>query len=278
MLEKNIRTWKRVYGICLAALTAIVGALFILQAWLIFFSKENSPYTVEIIGEKFKQIAIPFWLWVAAVVFGGALAYRFPEEEKMLKLQADMRKNLDRLKGRLSQNEGGRYALSKENRFRIAVTSVCVAVCILCAIIALLRLFHKDYAPLFSAEIFTENNAAADRLVRGVPWCLAAFAVGMIAVELITRSLKRETVAVKKQLAENAKKGVKMAQVQNKKTVWQRLCLKYPVFTSKWWKIGLQTGLCVLALVLIVVGICNGGMLDVYDKARKICTQCIGLG
>jgi hypothetical protein len=259
-------------------LTAIVGALFILQAWSIFLSGENSPYTAEIIHEKFRQIAIPFWFWVAAVIFGGVLAYRFPEEEKIGKAQADLRKNLYHLKGRLPQNEGGRYALNKENRFRIVVLAVCIALCVLFGIIALLYLLNKNYTPLFSAEIFTENNGAADRLVRGLPWCLAALIVGMIAVELIKRSLKRETAAVKKQIAENAKKGVKPAQAQKKNSVWKTLCLKYPVLTSKWWKIGLQAGLCVLALVLIVVGICNGGMLDVYDKARKICTQCIGLG
>jgi hypothetical protein len=31
-------------------------------------------------------------------------------------------------------------------------------------------------------------------------------------------------------------------------------------------------------IALIVVGIVNGGMADVFEKARNICTQCIGLG
>ena len=34
----------------------------------------------------------------------------------------------------------------------------------------------------------------------------------------------------------------------------------------------------VLGVIFVVIGICNGGMGDVLDKAVKICTQCIGLG
>ena len=36
--------------------------------------------------------------------------------------------------------------------------------------------------------------------------------------------------------------------------------------------------LTVLALLLIILGIMNGGMADVLAKAVKICTECIGLG
>jgi hypothetical protein len=31
-------------------------------------------------------------------------------------------------------------------------------------------------------------------------------------------------------------------------------------------------------LLFIVLGIVNGGMADVLNKAIKICTECIGLG
>ena len=33
-----------------------------------------------------------------------------------------------------------------------------------------------------------------------------------------------------------------------------------------------------VAFVLIIVGVCNGGMKDVLLKGINICTQCIGLG
>lgn len=40
----------------------------------------------------------------------------------------------------------------------------------------------------------------------------------------------------------------------------------------------LRTGLLVLALVLIVLGVLNGGLRDVLIKAANLCTECIGLG
>ena len=40
----------------------------------------------------------------------------------------------------------------------------------------------------------------------------------------------------------------------------------------------LRTALLVAALVLIVAGIFNGSARDVFGKAVKICTECVGLG
>ncbi|MBR4236391.1 MAG: hypothetical protein IKR85_10085 [Clostridia bacterium] len=40
----------------------------------------------------------------------------------------------------------------------------------------------------------------------------------------------------------------------------------------------LRAALYACALALIILGILNGGLNDVYVKARNICTECIGLG
>lgn len=36
--------------------------------------------------------------------------------------------------------------------------------------------------------------------------------------------------------------------------------------------------LIVAAVGLIVAGVLNGGLMDVLEKAKKICMECIGLG
>ena len=41
---------------------------------------------------------------------------------------------------------------------------------------------------------------------------------------------------------------------------------------------GLRWALLALALALIVLGVLNGGLRDVFIKAANICTECIGLG
>lgn len=40
----------------------------------------------------------------------------------------------------------------------------------------------------------------------------------------------------------------------------------------------IRAALIVLAALLIVAGILNGGLRDVLYKAKNICTECIGLG
>ena len=39
-----------------------------------------------------------------------------------------------------------------------------------------------------------------------------------------------------------------------------------------------RTALLVLAVILIIHGILNGSMKDVFQKAVRICMECIGLG
>lgn len=40
----------------------------------------------------------------------------------------------------------------------------------------------------------------------------------------------------------------------------------------------LRTAVLVIALVLIVIGIINGGLEDVLAKGAAVCTECVGLG
>ena len=40
----------------------------------------------------------------------------------------------------------------------------------------------------------------------------------------------------------------------------------------------LQSIILILAIVLILLGIWNGGMDEVFDKGAAICTECVGLG
>ena len=91
MGENKAQTARRIYGICLTVLTMVVAALFIVQIWLLFRSSESSPYTVESVSKRFSQIAIPFYLWLAAIAGGGVLSYAFPEGEEMPKALVETR-------------------------------------------------------------------------------------------------------------------------------------------------------------------------------------------
>ena len=44
------------------------------------------------------------------------------------------------------------------------------------------------------------------------------------------------------------------------------------------WKKALWAALFAAAVLLIVLGVANGGARDVLAKAARICSECIGLG
>ncbi len=278
MTEHGIRKIKTCYKLAMSALTAVVGLLFILQVWAIFFSAEKSPFTYAIIGEKLLELLVPALLWVQGVIGGGVLWRLYPDEKEKLRGELSPRVTLHRLKARLPKDEGGMYELKRIKALSIVVWSVVAFACLAASVAVLSILFDGAYEPMFKGEFFTAHDGAADRLLRCAVYVVACALTCITAVFVDEQLVEKETRLVKAQLAENAKKGVKPVKTGKKATMYESILEKYPVFKSKWWKQGLQIGLCAVGLALFVIGIVNGGMSDVFEKARNICTQCIGLG
>lgn len=277
MIEKKMRTARLIYGICLSVLTVAVAVLFIVQAWAIFRSAEDSPYTVKIISEKFSQISVPFWLWIAAIAGGGVLSFVFPEAEEKPKALINVQKTLTRLKGRLPENEGGMVEVNRESVLRKVVWGVAAALSIAATVVSLVYLFDTDYVAKFDSAFF-KAHTEAEKFIKIFPWVFASLCVCTGALIYQAYSLKKELSAVKKLVAESAKRGEKPAQAEKKESVWDKISAKLAFLGKE--KSVLVFRLCVatLGLVLLCVGIFNGGTVEVLTKAILICKQCIGLG
>ena len=125
------------------------------------------------------------------------------------------------------------------------------AVVILCAVMSLIFLLNRDHFLSWDLE-----KVMGRMLINIVPWIFLAFAAVIAASFLFRRSTEREI---------NILKGIPGTKV--------------PVPVSKTSVLNpVRMILYVLAVVLVVTGICNGGMRDVLVKAINICTECIGLG
>lgn len=277
MEEKKIQTTRLVYGICLSVLTVAVAVLFIVQIWSIFRAGGDAPYTVEIVSKKFSQIAVPFWLWLAAIVGGGVLSFVFPEEEETPKAFADMRKTLTRLKGRLPENAEGMVEVKRENVVRAIVWGVAAALCVAATVVGLLYLFDKGYVGKFDTEFF-KSHTEAEKLIKIFPWVFVALCVCAGALIYQSYSLKKELNAVKKMIAESAKKGEKLVQKEKEEGIFDKISAKLAFFGKEKSVLIIRLCLAAAGVALFVVGIFNGGMADVLTKAINICTQCIGLG
>ena len=75
-------------------------------------------------------------------------------------------------------------------------------------------------------------------------------------------------------LVEYKKAGVSIQKQETKATP----SLRNKLFDNIWFLRSVRIALFLFAITFILIGIDNGGMADVLEKAVNICTQCIGLG
>ena len=98
-----------------------------------------------------------------------------------------------------------------------------------------------------------------------LPWTLIGLGILMISTHLQEKSMEREILAAKEQIKLEKAGGVKPEANGGKGQTADRARF-------------LRIALLIVAVMMIVAGTFNGSARDVFGKAVKICTECIGLG
>ena len=138
-----------------------------------------------------------------------------------------------------------------EENLRKKILYGTAAVVLVCAGLSLVFLLNRDNFTSWDLEL-----VMGQMLAHTLPWIILAFVAVIGASFLCRRSMERE-MDLLKGLSGN----------------------KAPEAPVKSFPVGyVRIALYAVALVLIVLGISNGGMRDVLIKAINICTECIGLG
>ena len=285
-------TVRFVYGIFFSLLSILVGVLFIMQIWSIYSSAPQSPYSVASISLHFKQIALPVWLWVAAVAGNVVLAYLFPEEKQRPKAYRDTALALSRARGSLRLEGEIRSKVEEAGRahqdFRNTVIVICSVVMFALSVLAFLALIGVIYLPMIQSEFFSAGDGLVDRLVQCAALSVLALAAGCAAAELNARSREKERsvylqakTGVVPETKEQSKWSSFIQKLLHVLCFWKKdeeACQKVEQKCKMRGVWLARTVIFALALVLIVVGVFNGGMKEMFLKAINICTQCIGLG
>ncbi len=275
MQENRRRLLKSVYGICFSILTVLVGILFIIQTWSIFRSAQHGAYTAARISEHFTQISIPVIFWVIALLVNIVLGYVYPDEKERPKPYFETRERIGRLEKRLPKDaEARRWDTS--DFINLAIGGVALAFAVAAVIVSLVYLFDKSYAPVLPEKIFTENNGMTDRLLRVLIWSGGATMLLMASVMIGDILGKKKEEKLKQKIAQNALNGVR---VTAKTVAEEKQACKVMRFVKSnkfLWIIRGVVG--TVGIVFLILGMTNGGMHAVIEKAIKICTQCIGLG
>ena len=119
----------------------------------------------------------------------------------------------------------------------------------------------------FSVDYLNRDVMAAAMVILGC--AVLGLAVWFTAKLLRDASILRELALIKTVKALSDRESLLMAEGHEKKAFFDRS-------NRRLWV--LRGGIAVAAILLIILGVCNGGMADVLGKAIRICTECIGLG
>lgn len=212
---------RLIYGFFLAALTVIVGIVFIAQIAVLYYSGINEGldviYTVESINARLTLPLIFLCIWIAAIIVGFVLSVVFPIKEKR-KAFRDDRKVLNLLISRMP-NEGSNEEfeptlkkIKKVRLFRIIVWSVT------CAVLLVSAIFIMVYA--YNPSNFHSDKLREDVLLMVkniIIWVALGLIFSIVAVVCEGIATKREIDLVKKAIAIGDKNStLKKEQKSNK--------------------------------------------------------------
>ena len=283
MSPKTAKYVRAIYGIILSLLVLIVGLLLILSCIDIYRSGDR-PFSTESVGAHFSAIALPVYLCIIWAVGGVVLSLALPAEQTRRKGLISPEVTLARLTGKLDLSKCP-YELEKNIRRQRTLRQIFVLVNVVLYVTgatrALIYALNKNNFPAadgqFNAEVLQGTLTVALYLA-------PPFLYSIVTSFLNREFRKREIALVKQAIALCATRPdlcrTPETPVENSCSGACPIQKAKSVFT-KHQKTILTVVRCVVLAVgvlFVLLGIFNGGMSDVVQKAIKICTECIGLG
>lgn len=279
MSDKTKNLIRQIYSIVLSVMTAVAGLLLIIQSQRIYrrdLLETERPYSREVVAEYLGQIAPVLYVWIALVVIGYILWQVFPPENKRLKAtiyKTDIAKRMraplptELVSDKLQKIELINKIVRGITALFGVVATIMVSICILNG---------ENYS--HPGQSFDPMNDFLIMLPQFMPW-VAAFFILAVATSIYSEiSAKKEIEEIKRIHKEN--KGFTPALIGGKE---KRSFIQIPekFKTEKFKKgvtLGFRIGLPVIGVTLFIIGLFNGGVEEVFEKAINICTECIGLG
>lgn len=260
-MEKRIRLHK-ITNLITAIIIAVTGISLISCCIAICFSSADSPFSRETVGSYFKYVIIQAVALLESIIFGIAIKFSFPIEKGKLRAKPNILVTKKKLTEKLAKRDeillrtDETIKLEKNLRKNINI-----------GLFTLISFFGIG-ALLFSFLIEYSIDNAFEYVIKVSIFSIAmALICGALIYTrdiLFNRSYKREIDAIKRLLI-IANTDVPLSNEQEVKKN-RHLCIN-----------ATRVILIFSAIALTVLGILNGGISDVLDKAVKICSECIGL-
>ena len=218
--------------------------------------KQEDPlawvYTREKAAAALKPALPLFLISVAVTVACAVLNVRDERQDQPVK---DIELNRDLMRKRIAEPDD---AMKKEEALQKKIKYIGWGGFALCMLPVLIYMLNGAHFPNDDLE-----QMIGELALHVFPWIILGMAFLMVTAFLQEKSIQREYDAIMARMKEEKAAGIKAepkAEEPRKDPKVLRIVL-----------------LCV-AVVFIVIGIFNGSMDAVINKAIRICTECVGLG
>ncbi len=269
--EKKKGAFEKYFPMALSAAIILTGIFYIIAVCHLFFTGGDTPYTRDRVGEYLLILAIPSFITIIMVIVGSVLRRVAGKDKFTGKYQGTATADF-RMKARLENLSAGfnyekapkaiRSRIARQHALKRDSFILAVTVSALALIPTLAVLIDIER---YTIENLNENIAFSALVVLGNVF--AALVVWSTHAIACSSATEQEIFAIKDAVREDPS----LFKAPEKKDVTSPLdSLKTAV--------GIRVFVALLAVILIALGVSNGGMADVLAKAVKICTECIGLG
>ena len=252
--------YGRIFAIATSVLAVLLAITLIVCCAHLYFTGGDQPYSRERVGQYLYWAIVPSVLAIISVISG--VVYNVITGE----IDAE---NAPRTNGEILEGYEKRYnvaALDAETVAAIKRDKKSVK--------NLNIYFHLASALLFAATLiylgfvadFTVENLNAD-VIAALAVALPLSAIGILIqvprIYLVENFSGHQITLIRDSIKAHGAPAVKTKENAAKNTDYTSIA-RYAILG--------------VSLILIVLGIFNGGVADVLGKAVKICTECIGLG
>ena len=260
MDAKKKELLNKIYNYAITIFSIVLGILFISFTCAIYYgAKKNGSfqiYTPEIISKYWGYLLIPFILWVLLIIFGVVFYYLYPLNKN--KYKVDEMETYFKLKNRIPVNDDN-YSdqliiINKERKNRKLVFIVISIISLLCMIFPAIYLFNYDNFSINKPEVIIKMAFNV------FPWIIGVFLMYGAYLFYISISIKKELKLIREIL--KTYKGNGLSKVKKDYSVAINVT---------------RISILVIGLTFLIIGIVNGGPMEVFDKAVQICMECIGI-
>lgn len=259
-MDKN-KKLSKIFLLCVSIQTILIGILFIIQVLRIYIGN-NQEYNMSICGKYLLQLLPVILLWIALII----LSYIYFRKSNSKENNKSKLTNLNKLKiyeYMLVESDDPSLVdvykmINSEKKKRLIYFFINLGIVLICSLMGILYMLNIEH---FNSQ-GNLTQQAIDMTIHLIPWVIISFISSIQCYIFIERSANISIELIKTVIN---KTGRNNSNSHTQKSKNLRLLI-------------VRSCIILVAVGLIIHGVINGGLSDVFQKAINICTECIGLG